>query len=132
LEKLSAEEKTPPSFGKEFLCFYSERMLVLPGAATETLRFPFGLGERVLDLAVLGALEGVGSRVRGGAHQCQAAFLQDAPGCGTGGKVIEETSLGAGAAYLPDASTGRMLGALRRRGPSSTADAPPTVPVSEI
>src|SRR5580658_4855967 len=40
-------------------------------------RFPFGFGQRVLDLPVLGSLDGFASFVRGGAHQCQAAFLHD-------------------------------------------------------
>jgi hypothetical protein len=44
---------------------------------TDGARVPFGFAERVLHLAVLGAFDDVGSFVRGGAYQCQAAFLQD-------------------------------------------------------
>jgi drug/metabolite transporter (DMT)-like permease len=63
--------------------------------AASRARFPFGPGQRVLDLAALGAFDDVGSLVRDGTHQGQAAFLHDAPGCAIGRHRAREHPLDA-------------------------------------
>lgn len=83
-------------------------------------RFPFGLDDGVLDLAVLGAFDDVGSLVRGGAHQGQAALLHDAPGRGIARHRVPEHPLDAQVGESHADQGTRPLGrvALVPRGPA--------------
>jgi hypothetical protein len=94
--------------------------------APSRARSPFGPGQRVLDLAALGAFDDVGSLVRDRADHGEAAFLHDAERCAIGRHRAREHPLDAKVGE-PHADEGtRPLGgvALVPRGPAQ--------PVTEV